>query len=434
MPEANIELAAGQKISSYQLLFLGLALLFSTYLRVSFLFIYPLIVAFLFIYFKWKLSRNALYLLAFAALCWLFSFRDGLFPKYNLLSFYFFVPFILLIFAAPPVSERNHLKMLMDALAIFAVINNLIGFGQYIHRPNDDSFSGLYGTFTVSQNGLSLINTLLFFYYFSLYLSNKRTLILVLSLFFLFSMVMGFYGAGLIVMLVALVLTFLRIRLVNIIRIVILSLLTLGIFYLLMQLISPLTLEYNVNIIKKFTSGTGSATPRKLVIFDNYLTAYSRHLDDLLFGSGPGTFNSRTAFMVGSPTYFNVDIIKSDIQPFYFRNFAYTLWNPSNTGPYDGFMNQPFTSILALLGEYGLIFTLTLSFLLYRKGKYWIDLGHNYAAEFEVTAEFRMYKFALFFLVLLIIIDNYMEYPEIIGLVLLIIKFSQQRLHTRIDS
>jgi hypothetical protein len=429
MAEAKMEVVTGQKISSYQLLFLFLALLFSTYLRISFLFLYPIFVLFLFVCFQWKLNRNAIYFLAFAAFCWLFSFRVGFFPKYNVVSLYFFVPFILLLFAVPPAaSQRNHLKILMEALTFIAVINNVIGFAQYIHTPNDDSFSGLYGTFTVSQNGLSIINTLLFFYYFSLFLSNRKTLPLILSIFFLVSMVMGFYGTGLFVMLFAFMLTFLRIKAGNIIRITILTAIAIGILVLMMQLVSPATLEYNVNIVKRFIDGTGGQTPRKLVIFQNYFTAYTDHALDLLFGSGPGTFNSRSAFMVGSPTYFNIDLIKSDIQPYYFRNYAYTLWNPSNTGPYDGFMNQPFTSLLALLGEYGLLFTLALAYILYKKSSYWITLGNAYANERGVSAEFRIYKFALYLLLLFVVVDNYIEYPEIIALILLIIKFSQQRL------
>src|SRR5687767_14767750 len=337
-----------------------LAILFCTYFRISLLVIYPLLVIFVFYYFKWKLDRNAVYLLTFTLIFWLLSFRNGLYLKYNLISLYFYIPFIVLLFASPSKinSERNYLKILMYAVSIIVVINNFFGFYQYVLRPNDDSFEGLYGTFTVSQNGLSLVNSILFFFYLCMYQKHKKNIFLVLSVFFMISSVMGFYGAGLMAFLGALVLTYFRTKLKNIFILFFSLVIVLVLIYILMKTISPLTLDYNINIIKKFLDPTAVNAPRKLIIFRNYFNAYPSNLPDLLFGSGPGTFNSRSAFMVGSPSYFTAEFIKSPAQPQYFRDYAYTLWNPSNTGPYDGFMNQPFTSILSLLGEYGLLITL----------------------------------------------------------------------------
>ena len=168
--------------------------------------------------------------------------------------------------------------------------------------------------------------------------------------------------------------------------------------------------------------------PRKLIAFYNYFSSYSKNLPDFLLGSGPGTFNSRSAFMVGSPTYFNVEFIKSDIQPYYFQNFAYPLWNASNTGPYDGFMNQPFSSLLVLLGEYGIIFTLLfiaairkqyLSVRRLIKGKTFVR---------EQMLFFDFYKFLLLYFLLLLVIDNYMEYPEISGLFLILLRFVEYQI------
>ena len=197
-----------------------------------------------------------------------------------------------------------------------------------------------------------------------------------------------------------------------------------------MKAISPLTLDYNINIIKKFLDPTAANAPRKLIIFRNYFNAYPSNFADLLFGSGPGTFNSRSAFMVGSPSYFNAEFIKSPEQPPYFRDYAYTLWNPSNTGPYDGFMNQPFTSILSLLAEYGLLITLGILYVVLKRFKYYINAGRTYAKQNDVTVEYKMYRFCSIFALLLLIIDNYMEYPEIIAFLLIIIKLSQQKLRT----
>lgn len=430
-----MDLPQTKKLSVYQVVLPLLALLFSTYLRISLLFIYPFLVVFLFYFFHWKLDRNAVYLLVFVFFSWLLSFRNGFDIKYNLVSLYFFLPFMLLLFAIAPKSgeQRNHVKVLFNCLTFLAVINNIAGIVQYILNPYDDSFSGIYGTFTVSQNGLALLNTVLLFYHFTVFQHHKKKLSLVFSAFFLISMVMGFYGAGLMVFILTLMLTYFRVKRRNIIQLVFFTAITIAGAILLMKLISPLTLDYNFAIIDRFLHGSGANVPRKLTIFKNYFHGYTSNIPDLLFGSGPGTFNSRSAFMVGSPTYFKMDFIKSDFQPHYFREYAYTLWNPSNTGPYDGFMNQPFTSILAILGEYGLILTSGMLYLLVNRFKYIVKLGNRMAKNKSVSVEFKVYKFCSIFALLLVIIDNYMEYPEIIALLLIIVKLSENQLRRAFD-
>ena len=430
MDAINIGLIAEKRLSVHHAVLYLIALLFCTYFRITLLVIYPLLVVFLFYLFSWKLDRNALYLLGFTFLFWLLSFRDGIYLKYNLVSLYFYIPFILLLCATPSEinPERNFLKMLMYPLTFVAIINNFFGLAQYIRMPSDDSFEGLYGTFTVSQNGLSLINAILFFYHLCMYQKNKKTIFLVYAIFFIVSSVMGFYGAGLIAFLGAIVLTYFRIRLKNIIILVFTLVFILAFVYVLMKSVSPLTLDYNVNIIKRFLDPTAANAPRKIIIFRNYFTGYTKDIPDLLFGSGPGTFNSRSAFMVGSPSYFNVDFIKSAEQPHYFRDYAYTLWNPTNTGPYDGFMNQPFTSILALLGEYGLLITLGIIYVALTRFRQYVNTGKTTAKKFGFTVEYKMFRFCFIFAALLLIIDNYLEYPEILALLLIILKLSQQRL------
>jgi hypothetical protein len=429
-------LAPVKKIPVQQILMLMLALIFGTYLRISLLVLYPVFVVFFFWIFKWKLDRNALILFSVMVISWLISFRHGLFLKYNLVSFYFFVPFVLLLFATPAKtsSGANNLRMLMSALSVVAIVSDVIGTLQYISFPNDDSFSGIYGKFTVSQNGLVILNSILFFYYFLQFQANNKRKTLLLSMFFLFSLVMGFYGAGLMVLFCSLVLTYFRVKASNIILTIFLVLVSGVLVVVLMRLISPDTLEYNINIIKKFVySGRGIDVPRKLTIFKNYAASYPSNPIDFIFGSGPGTFNSRSAFMVGSPTYFNINAIKSDVQPEYFGRYAYTLWNDAINTRFDGFMSQPFSSLLAFLGEYGLLFTAALFYVWLSGFKKYIVLGNLYARERNVRTEFRMYKFVTFFTILLICIDNFVEYPEIIALLLIIEKLCRQQLKEAFD-
>jgi hypothetical protein len=106
MNGAQMQMPSLTKAAAYSVVSFIIALLFCTYLRVSFLFVYPLLVLLFFAGYGWKLDRNAVYLLVFAAACWLFSFRHGLYLKYNFLSLYFFIPLMLMLFSVPrPVSE-----------------------------------------------------------------------------------------------------------------------------------------------------------------------------------------------------------------------------------------------------------------------------------------------------------------------------------------
>jgi hypothetical protein len=202
-----------------------------------------------------------------------------------------------------------------------------------------------------------------------------------------------------------------------------------------MKLISPNTLQYNINILKKFWTASVQNAPRKLQVFYNYADAYLDHPVDLLFGSGPGTFNSRSAFMVGSPTYFDmIPIIKSEKKPYYFINYAYTLWNEKVIRWYDGFMNQPFTSILALLGEYGLIFTFLLMSLLIRNYRYYTTRIQSQRQLSTSFVHAGLYKFISIFILILIIIDNYIEYPETLALLITIVKLSEQQLKSQLGT
>ena len=419
------------KVKERDVIFFLMAVVFCTVLRVSLLLIYPLLVLFLFYYLDWRFSRNGLVVLVFIFFCWLLSFRNGIYIKYNLVSFFYFVPFLLLIMAVPyGRAESRHLESFVKALTIVTVINNIAGIAQYIRSPYDDSFQGFYGGFTVSQNGLSLLNGILFFYYLQLFNQTKKIKHMSLCIFFIICSVMGFYGAGAVALLTSITLSYFKPTLKNILKFLVIGAALLFSVYFIIKTISPRTLDYNVNIIKAFWKGdvASGQAPRKLIIFRNYYDAYAGRPLDLLFGSGPGTFNSRSAFMVGSPTYFNLEMIKSDYKPYNFASYAYPLWNPDVIHWYDGYMNQPFTSFLAFLGEYGIITTLLVLGLIaasWRRVNRHIKTPGQPA---DKRVPFMYFRFLTIFMVCLIVIDNYVEYPETIALIAILIKLCETRI------
>jgi hypothetical protein len=250
---------------------------------------------------------------------------------------------------------------------------------------------------------------------------------------------MGFYGAGLIVFFASFTLVYFKWNLFSIIRVAVAAALLLVAIYYMIGFLNPNALDYNKANLKKISNFDVRHGPRKLTVFYNYTISYPNDIKDFLFGSGPGTFNSRSAFIVGSPIYFSgLGIIKSKDQPYYFRNYAYSLWNPSNTSKalyQDGFRNQPFSALLAFLGEYGLIFSLF--FAWYYHSQYRQITGMVAANPSPRSKAYRrIVKFLFCFLGLLLVIDNYHEYPEITLLILVLIKLlhSEIRKEVNIDA
>ncbi len=417
------------KINYYKLLVFVTIVVLTTVLRVSLLAISPLLILLLLSELQFTIRRYIINLLFIIGISYLISFFNGIYFKYNLLSFYYIIPFLFFLFSKPRynVIHLNLFSYAIYFLTIITLASNLVGLIQYINYPNDDSFAGFYGRFTVTQNGLSIINAILFYFYLKKYFSTDKPYNLVLSLIFGLSFIMGFYGGGVIVVIATLFVQSLEMKPARLLKTIalaaIVGLLVGGAIYM----IRPQTLKYNLNILNRFSGKANGPVPRKLLSYKNYILSYKENIRDFLFGSGPGTFNSRSAFVVGSPDYFKVaGSFKSTDQPYYFKNYAYTLWNASNTGRWnDGFMNQPFSSLLAFLGEYGLIFTIFF-FIYYVK-------QHRTVMSYDIYDENKRlikdtYKFISVLLVFLLIIDNYAEYPEIYILLILLMKLAEKEI------
>ncbi len=416
-------------INYYKLLVISTIVILTTVLRISLLIISPLLILLLLSEFQFTLRRYIINLLLIIVTSLLISFLNGIYLKYNLLSFYYIIPFLFFLFSKPKfnLTNSNLFNYSIYILTITTLISNCIGLIQYINYPNDDSFAGIYGRFTVTQNGLSMINAILFYFYLKKYFITDKPNNLILSLIFGLSFVMGFYGGGVIVVVATFFLQSLDAKPSRIFKTTALATGVIIVVGLAIYLIRPQTLKYNLNILNRFSGKTNAPIPRKLLSYKNYYLAYKDNMRDMIFGSGPGTFNSRSAFVVGSPDYFKIaGPMKSADQPHYFKNYAYTLWNASNTGKWnDGFMNQPFSSFLAFLGEYGLLFTVL--FLIYYIRQ------HNTVMNYAVYDENKKlikdtYKFVSILLLLLLVIDNYAEYPEIYILFILLMKLAEKEI------
>ena len=421
------------KIKLHTAIFFFLAISLLTILRMSYFFIYPLIVILTLYLFRFSVSKNFIVLCLFILVGWLISLRHSFFLKYNLLSLFYVVPFIMFIYSKPlPRSSENDLvRSFLGVTSIVMVINNLVGFLQFYFFinpdiPQDDNFLGLFGDYSLGCNGLVIVNSILFYYYWKKFQAFKNRKYLFYSIFFFISAFHGFYGAGMIVLLIAFIFSEVRLTVGRLMKAAAIMVILGVSAYWLNYFTNPKALEYNRKVFKLFIDLNPGNIPRKLLVFYNYGTAYVKHPLDFFLGSGPGTFNSRSAFLVGSPTYGKFQFLKSNAKPYYFKNYAYTLWNPANTVRYqDGFMNQPFSSMISFLGEYGLIITLVIFFGLWNnyKGIKKLSIFNKDIPEARIYSS--VYKFLTVYLIAFMILDNFLELPEIIFFILFTLKLTE---------
>ena len=418
------------KVKLHTAVFFLLAISLLTILRVSYFFLYPFIVFLTLYLFRFSLSRNFIILCLLILAGWFLSLRHSFYPMYNLLSLFYVLPFIMFIYSRPQqrVSENDLVESFLNVTSVIMVMNNIVGYFQFYFFidpsiPQDDNFLGLFGDYSLGCNGLVIVNSILSYYYWKKYQATKFRKYLLYTIFFFVSAFHGFYGAGMIVLVIAFLFSEVRLTVGRMIKAVVIMTALIFSAYWLNYFTNPKALEYNQKVIKRFVDFNAANIPRKLLAFYNYGSGYSQDPVDFLLGSGPGTFNSRSAFLVGSPTYGKMQFLKSDSQPYYFKYYAYTLWNPANTVRYqDGFMNQPFSSMLSFLGEYGLIITAIIFF----------GIWHNYKSVKQLSVYAQkgsqgkiyasLYKFLTVYLIAFLILDNFLELPEIIFFILFTLK------------
>ena len=287
----------------------------------------------------------------------------------------------------------------------------------------DDGFNGLYGRSGLSMHTFSLVNFIYCIYYFTKENYKK-------AVFFLLSGFMCFYGLGLLLFIGALAIVFLINLKKKYVKYIILLPLSVWLVIFITTKINPAAFSYmNNNIdrvlytisnkrpyenelkdVKKFKT---VKTPRKIMVFEGGLGVITNPTF-FLFGISPGTYNSRVSFLLNGEYTRNKLFKNIRNRPFYADRDVYPLWNKNITFQYnDGTRNEPFSSLLALIVEYGVLQTLLICLLLWHSYKRLKAQNDNYKF-------FIQFLFVFFFLNILT--ENYFEYPEFILLIIIIYK------------
>jgi hypothetical protein len=368
-----------------------------------------------------------------------FVVNDQPFLFNTILSIYIIYPVLFLFLSRHAVWRKRmeihslH-KRFIKYLSIIMVFNNLIGFAQYVMLRHDDAFTGLYGTHGIGAHGLGIINALIFINYFVRFKHNPRWGLLFLMLFFLCSFILSFFGLALVLLLGSFVLYYIlfQLSLANVIKFSFMAVIILVILFVS----SNRTFTYNYNILDNAATmvndrdfSTESEMPRKLILYYDYGVVFTSDVKLFLFGTGPGTFNSRSSFLLNGDYSNNmlVQLIGAN-EPEYAAEYAYSLWNQTILSIQfnDGTRNQPFSSVVAFLAEYGFLFTVVLILLSVRKFRT-ILKKLKIAAELAADSSFRRghlvnREFLLIsgiFILFMLVTNNLIENTEILIFIIL---------------
>lgn len=298
---------------------------------------------------------------------------------YYLLSLWIVTPIVLLLFSTP----KRHIPQIslddfMSRTLWVLYIINLIGLYSKLNGGGVDEFGTGYGRHYEYVHGLAIVNMLYALYFLNFLLKGKKKKISLLHLFItVASFVLCDYGLGYIILFVSVVVWLLakkRFKSVIFIGLLILSavfLLTLNAF------------DYERENIRTAISNRDDA--RKLIMFLETKDVEAESFAIPLIGTGPGSYNSRVVRLIiskNSPLYF---LFNGQYPPYYFK-YIYPLWNDffvAQESYTDGTRNQPFSTAIALIVEYGLIIFIIIAY-------FWIKGIERYNKEdrHDETAEY----------------------------------------------
>ena len=410
------------------------------FLRISLIFVYPLIVLFLFYALNLRLKVSHIFLITgFIVVGLISSSMEGLFLSNYFFSEYLILPlFVFLISKIHPrdsFTDVNFFDYFIKVSTVVLIIVNISAFiyAQFIVDTGvqnyEDAFTGLYGEAGFGSHSLSVINLgfSVFFLYRKAYLK---------FLFFLICGVMGYYGLGLIVFVLALLLLYATkfFKYWRVILMLVIAGLAVVWFinkfnarnldYIRKNLEQTMLVFENYDYdeeMQKAQELKVTEIPRFLIFLDGAQKRFFSNPKVGLLGTSPGGYNSRTAFYLNGDFVQNKFLLEHfDNQTVYHEEDIFPLLNrelisrPFN----DGTRNQTFSSIIAIFMEYGIFLGLIFWVMFYNKIR-----G---IARCEPDSARSLYiKFLSIYLLLILFVQNYLEYPEIVLPFILLIKLAE---------
>ena len=361
------------KVKRTDLYFLILSILLLTFLRKYSIVIYPILIVSSFYFLRLTFNSNLLILLI---LIFLTQIINGLFydfyPLNNLISITLIFSTIAILGSTSTYKKKSLIHSFFQISSyVLLVVDFSAGISLIIsvfQNPVSisDAFVGIYGKSGLIMHTLFIVNIVHAMYHFQI--SNNR----IFGFIFFISSILCFFGAGIIIFVIALVLSFLPKK--RVVKPIIAGTILISLLWMTIRITNQELLNYMSENLERSISGLKdfnyqdelllakndgfTTTPRKITF---HYGAFKRLFESpaiLLFGTGPGTYNSRTSFLLNGD-YSKIDFLKNNIkiEPKFAKNEVFPLWNSGILFRFnDGTRNEPFSSIIALIIEYGFLF------------------------------------------------------------------------------
>ncbi len=405
------------------------------FVRKYLILVYPFIVFGIIRVFRLRLNRKGLILIfMILGISLLSSLINGLWLVNNVLSLYIFLPSLVLIMAKRERNTfanealRSQFWKISSIILLFVNFSALCTFvyTHYSHRfvapitsdLLDDAFYGLYGKYGLGGHILSVLNIIYAVRFF--FVRRFK-----LALTFLICSILGFYGLGLLLAILSLLVS-LRKRILSrgslkvVFAAVTLMALSVGVIrtinrhnydYIkntLMSFVDNASFDYHEEM-KKANNFQTTSVPRKITFYKGVGLRIMETPSILLLGTSPGTYNSRTAFLLNgdiSRTKMLRDNVKK--RPPYHQIDVFPLFNTITTRvPWmGGTRNQPFSSVISIFMEYGFLLGTLIMLVFYR-------FGSRVIKEYKETLDYYPLQFILiytFFLSFFVYYFDLIEY------------------------
>ena len=362
---------AAHIIKKQSVLLLFFSILFFTPMRAIVIFICPFLVMKIANIFHLRHGSYWTMLWVCAVISALFAFvAQGNSLSNIILSLWIVMPMVFLTVADNKTVRCNITlaAFLSISTKVLLVMDLLGAFSYFIlyGTKSEDAFGVPYGFYFLRVHGLALLNALYFFYYMSLIVvgKNKDRRTILLTIVFFLSFMLCFFGLGTILLL----LTFAVVAiLIFPIKKILVALVFCFIALLAIDKINPHFIDYTIGNIQM--EDDDFSNRRKIQCFINYGEYFNENLPASIFGTGPGGFNSRVAFFLNNDANnIFVNTIGHSMPEFH-KEYVYPLKNYIVTSfdeGTDGTRNQPFSSLISIFSEYGLLFGLLFYFVIIR--------------------------------------------------------------------
>lgn len=418
-------------MSKRNVLIFLLSVLIFTFLRILLLPALPIVLIFIGYLFGLKLTKQVLLFLSLSLVIIVIGslFNEIFFLNLTASILTCFLPAVFLLLE--PTKHPFTTSQWFSVSAKVLTVVNVSAFIDFIYvmisksRLLDDGFIGFYGTSGLNMHTLCIINFIYAVYYFGV---RK----IWWALLFMFAGFMCFYGLGLILFILVFGICLLTTLNKKYLKYILVSPFMALLLALLISILNPRVFTYMSNNITNAVSAISSIsyeeqlnrikefkrveTPRKVLSFVGGYERVLKNPSIIFFGTSPGTYNSRTSFLLNGEYAGSQWTRLVANRPVFASEDIYPLWNKKITYRYnDGTRNQPFSSVLSLTMEYGVIIS----------SAFFVLFAITFKKIRRQNEKLKLFaKFFFLYLVFNLLVENYLEYPELMVLVIIIAKTS----------